>query len=209
MSYDFPPEIEASIQVGLSGSFFDKLTKSGAVTIPSCLQAVVDVGLVTTETSQLRALAKAVQFAPKKYKGRAKEIANMVVRSEIFSVLPKEDRKIFLDGSSWARPYNWLMGFLEPGRRFWNRFVRFKKILWSESVQDFACREAVNIWQKAIKTEPENVGSMFQKSQAQLISGMKGPLKEMYSTVFSAFFQQIQKTIEEEKKAAASRRSRS
>jgi hypothetical protein len=208
MSYDFSPEIQASIKVGVSKTFFDKLPKGGAVTISSCLHAIEEAGL-SSETSQLRALAGAVRFAPKEYKGRAKEISNMVVRSEIFSILPKEDRKAFLDASSWTRPYNWLMGFLEPGRRFLNRFVRFKKILMSETEQDEVCQAAVQAWQEAAEKakNPGEVGSIFQTNQGLLISQKKGPRKEMYSTIFSAFSRQIQKTIEEEKKATASRHS--
>ena len=199
MSYEpLSPEMEKSIQVSMSSTFFDKLLKSGSVTIASCLKAIEEAGLSSgTEASPLRALSQAIQFAPPKYKGRAKEIANMVVRSEIFSVMPKEDRRVFLDASSWMRPYNWLMGVLEPGRRFWNRFVRFK-IRGSETEQDDACRAAVQVWQTAMKEakKPDEVRTRFETSTSQLIAAKKGPRKEMYSIVFSAFFRQIQKTTQ-------------
>ena len=195
---DFPFPVTS----GVSVVFFGNLPKSGAVTIASCLVAIKEACPDSAESSQLRALAEAVRFPPRESKGLAKEIANMVVRSEIFSVLPREDRKAFLAASSWTRPYNWLMSFLEPGRRFVNHFIRFKKVQMSEDEQGQACQAAVQAWQKAIEHTrgSEKVGSMFEKIQAQKVAEAKDKnlqKGEMYSTIFSAFSRQIEKTLAE------------
>ena len=144
----------------------DAITPKTPLSIASCLRALEEVP--TKEENPIQLLAHCVQEGMAKHKDKAQAIADMVIKSDFFPEIERDQRDIFLKASS-NTAYNIGMRFLELGRMTLNR-IRYghdeskvnQEALCKKAVK--AVRDAVSKINKDEEITSQKIIEQFEKS---------------------------------------------